>query len=552
MVNGRTGGGGSGGSGGSGRSRRSGRERSTIDESFLKRRATRRRAFAITVIAVWAGVLAWHVKREYFRPFSVRLAEASADLSPATSYYTIRLGDSPIGYAASRIDTTSDGFILDDDMRLRVTALGHDVRATARTTVRLGDRLNLKGFVFTLQSDLGEFRVEGTMGADSVLDLTIVAGGDEQRMAMPTGGPILLPQVMPLHLVLGGEPKPGASYAFEVFDPSTLDRRRVTAEVIERVTLIYPDSADYDKDTGKWVPLRYDTVETWHIRQRFGGVEIDSWLDPDGQIVRASSPLGYTIERTAFEIAWNAYRALDLVDRQAGVSAPDIIEGTAISVGVELPRGAQLRRLAVRLLNVDLAGFDLHGARQQLRGDTLFVEGGMSGTKPDYQLPADPSEWERALASTPLVQSDDAEIKRRANEIASGSNDPVIVAERLANWVYRSLDKEITLSVPSAVQVLKLRRGDCNEHTVLYVALARAAGLPARTAAGLVHVRGRFYFHAWPEVWLGEWVPVDPTLGQFPADASHLRFVTGGLARQVELVRLIGLLELDILAAEES
>jgi transglutaminase-like putative cysteine protease len=76
-------------------------------------------------------------------------------------------------------------------------------------------------------------------------------------------------------------------------------------------------------------------------------------------------------------------------------------------------------------------------------------------------------------------------------------------------------------------------------------------GLPARTAAGLVYVRGRFYYHAWPEVWLDEWVPVDPTLGQFPADASHLRFVVGGLVRQVELVRLIGHLRLEVVSVEE-
>ena len=81
---------------------------------------------------------------------------------------------------------------------------------------------------------------------------------------------------------------------------------------------------------------------------------------------------------------------------------------------------------------------------------------------------------------------------------------------------------------------------------MLYVALARSVGLPARTAAGLVYLRGRFYYHAWPEVWLGRWVAVDPTLGQFPADAAHLRFVTGELARQLDLVRLIGRLRLDV------
>ncbi len=106
------------------------------------------------------------------------------------------------------------------------------------------------------------------------------------------------------------------------------------------------------------------------------------------------------------------------------------------------------------------------------------------------------------------------------------------------------------MSVPSALEVLETRRGDCNEHTVLYVALARAVGIPARTAAGLVYVDGAFYYHAWPEVFLDGWVAVDPTFGQFPADAAHLRFTIGGLAQQAELIRLIGQLTLDVVETE--
>jgi transglutaminase-like putative cysteine protease len=105
----------------------------------------------------------------------------------------------------------------------------------------------------------------------------------------------------------------------------------------------------------------------------------------------------------------------------------------------------------------------------------------------------------------------------------------------------------MTISVPSAVQVLETRRGDCNEHTVLFVALARAMGIPARTAAGLVYLNGRFYYHAWPEVYLRDWVAVDPTFGQVPADAAHIRFTIGGLARQMELIRLIGHLGIKVL-----
>jgi transglutaminase-like putative cysteine protease len=156
-----------------------------------------------------------------------------------------------------------------------------------------------------------------------------------------------------------------------------------------------------------------------------------------------------------------------------------------------------------------------------------------------------------ALEPEPLIQSDDPRIIAQARSMtvarAQWRQDPKEVARQLTVSVYNMLEKSITFSVPSAVQVLETRRGDCNEHTVLYVALARALGLPARTAVGLVYVNGAFFYHAWPEVWLDGWVAVDPTFGQLPADASHIRFVIGGLAQQVEIVRLIGNLDIEVL-----
>jgi hypothetical protein len=84
----------------------------------------------------------------------------------------------------------------------------------------------------------------------------------------------------------------------------------------------------------------------------------------------------------------------------------------------------------------------------------------------------------------------------------------------------------------------------------LFVALVRALGIPARVASGLLYLNGKFYYHAWAEVWLGAWVAADPTFGQFPADAAHLRLVVGGLSRQSELLQLMGNLKLKVLEAK--
>ena len=42
------------------------------------------------------------------------------------------------------------------------------------------------------------------------------------------------------------------------------------------------------------------------------------------------------------------------------------------------------------------------------------------------------------------------------------------------------------------------------------------------------------------------WLPVDPTFGQVPADATHLKLVEGGLDRQVEIMAFLGQLELTL------
>ena len=108
-----------------------------------------------------------------------------------------------------------------------------------------------------------------------------------------------------------------------------------------------------------------------------------------------------------------------------------------------------------------------------------------------------------------------------------------------------------TVSLPSALEVLRTRVGDCNEHTALYVALARAAGVPARIAVGLVYLRGAFYYHAWAEVYVetapgrGRWLAVDPTLNQFPADLTHIRLARGGLERQAAITSMIGRVQIE-------
>jgi transglutaminase-like putative cysteine protease len=69
--------------------------------------------------------------------------------------------------------------------------------------------------------------------------------------------------------------------------------------------------------------------------------------------------------------------------------------------------------------------------------------------------------------------------------------------------------------------------------------------------AGLVYQNGRFFYHAWPEVFVGQWVGLDPTFGQAPVDVTHIALVSGDLEQQVALVNQIGRIKIMILEAKE-
>lgn len=506
-----------------------------------------RRGLAVGILAIWLGTLGWWLWRQYRPSPAEVVAEAARSLAPGATYYTLSLGGQQIGFASNTVDTLPDGIRVEDQMTLEIPAMGELHRADARTEARLSKALVLQAFSATMRGDLGQFAARGEVSGDTLLVVDLVTGGSTQRLRVALKRPVVLPGLLPLQAIFGQRLQVGSRFTLRMFDPLLLEERDIAMRVTGDSTFVVPDSAAYDGELGRWVPARWDTVRAWRLEQNLGGVELAAWIDGLGRVVRAQSPVGFTMERSAFEIAHENFRRREV--KVPALAAGDVISQTAIQANLRV-EGSALKRLAVRLKGVDLGGFDLAGGRQRLAGDTLFVRSETEGEmKPAYRLPATDAALAAALEPEPLIQSLDPRIQAQARQIAGRRRDPREVAEALNRWVYEELDKAITVSVPSAVQVLESRRGDCNEHTVLYVALARALGLPARTAAGLVYVRGRFYYHAWPEVYLNGWVAVDPTFGQFPADASHLRFTIGGLARQVELIRLIGRLQLDVVDA---
>ena len=117
-----------------------------------------------------------------------------------------------------------------------------------------------------------------------------------------------------------------------------------------------------------------------------------------------------------------------------------------------------------------------------------------------------------------LIQSDDAKIVAQAKEAAGGETDPWKTAIALEQYVHRVMARQdYSDAFPTAANIARTHAGDCKAHAVYLAALARARGIPARVAVGLVYMDplASFAYHMWTEVYIdGRWIPIDGTLGQ--------------------------------------
>jgi hypothetical protein len=121
-------------------------------------------------------------------------------------------------------------------------------------------------------------------------------------------------------------------------------------------------------------------------------------------------------------------------------------------------------------------------------------------------------------------------IKALAEEITGSETNPATKARLLYDWMAEnmrySFAREYSTLHNISAYCLENRYGDCGQLALLYIALCRASGIPARWQSGWVIYPEFQNLHDWTEILLEPygWVPVDPNYGIIPGtpDAAHL------------------------------
>jgi hypothetical protein len=453
------------------------------------------------------------------------------DLVLRDEWFGIYFNNNKIGYAnftfgLDEVDARQ-GYKMEGEAFLIFPVLGTTQRVWLKMRSKIGPDYKLKNFYLSFFTGMQRTEISGLKIGENKFELTVKESGNERKsiISIPEGA------------VLGGffgppkelhNPHPGMEMKFFTFNPLTLQPEEV------KLVVLSPERIDIWGQKYKAYP----------VITEFSGLESRAWIDEQGRLLKEETPLGITLLREPQN------KALEFISTTRREDF-DLAEFFSIPSNIKL-HPQEIEKLYVRILIKDVDIAQLEGDRQKV----LEVEDTPLGKKIIMVINKTSSPYREERISEYLkadnyIQADNHKIKSIADYLSRNLTTREEKVKAILKWVYNYLEKRPTLSIPSALSALNSRQGDCNEHTFLFVALTRSIGIPTKVKNGLVYIDGKFYYHSWPAVYIDDrWVNVDPTLNQFPADVTHICLVEGELAQQMDIVRVLGKIKLEVIKYE--
>ncbi len=481
------------------------------------------------VVIAWLVMIGLLIKKTNFSHDTDQPDIITQKYSPPTTaereWMEIYLKGKKVGYSVNQVSPLEGNYLIQEEIFLKLNLMGQasSIYTVSRSVV--DHAFLLKSFSFRMTSGLVSYQLSGKV-KDKRMNLEIGEGASRRKETIKLSAPPMLGSGM-ARFFKGRPLEVGRSFRLPVFDPSTMTQKEAVFKVMSKESVVVKRM--------RHSAFRLDT-EMW-------GQPMTMWLDQKGVILKEQGFMGFTLIKSS---AASAPRDIE------GGGGENFYELAAINVKGKLKDTGRLVYLKLKtegLVEADFNTAILAKGRQTFDSGMIEIIREKMPSKPVYDLPySDGSDSMKKFLRPGLnIESDDRAVVERARKIAGKVKDPVIVARRIMAWVYQNVKKRPVVTVPSALEVLRTKVGDCNEHAVLLTALLRATGIPARLCVGVVYSKGNFFYHAWTEGYVGDWISMDATTNQMPADVTHIKLVQGGLDRQVEIIGLIGKLKFKVI-----
>lgn len=485
-----------------------------------------KRLIPAIILVFWLAMMGGLLYREVLLPRMYRGLTSRRIETPQNLWLGLYFGEEQqVGYVNLR--TTPEereeekGYSMTASARVEFPLFGQDTRVQFSGSAWMSALSGLREFDFQLSAADHQMRIEGVV-EEGVVDALLHTAGEQIPFKLPVGKELLLSGGLGMTALSLPNLAPGEVAYVDAFDPTTMSVGRAKIEALRRETL----------------EVAGEPVETIVLATSISGITTRAWVSNEEEIIRAETPFGLIIKKIQPQDALTPSRP----DESA-----NIIAAVAVTARGPLP-DYHAPALRLRIEGLDEALMPPEDTRQFRDGDAWrIVRQDPRAVAPVE--PFSPEDAEMYLGSDMFIQTAHPRIQQQMREIVGEAREPWDMAVRIHDWLYEHINKQNVLSVPSALSVLESLEGDCNEHAVLFAALARAAGIPTRIAIGLAWSQKMqsFGYHAWPEVYVGRWIAMDPTFGERTVSPTHIKLFTGGIDQWPRLMAYVGTLELEIL-----
>ncbi len=265
--------------------------------------------------------------------------------------------------------------------------------------------------------------------------------------------------------------------------------------------------------------------------------------DNSGRLIRGNfGPVAFRLEEES-------------TARKLDTEGVDLIEASSVPTNVRMGDPRKLKQVLLKLYGIKYTLPNSHRQMQTADGKgsgwtTLMLT---RDFKKADKVSLSKEDLQKFLKSTPAIQSDNAEIKSFSAGIVGSETNPIKKAELLQKAIFDLIGKDVNRNSNTALEVLERKAGDCTEHSLLFNALARAAGIPSREVTGLMYTQApspQFYWHVWNEIHDGErWISVDPTWNEVFVDAGHLKISDDDT---IKIANSFGKIKIEILSFQTS
>ena len=402
-------------------------------------------------------------------------------------------------------------FRVNSEAHMLLRFLGLQKKVSMKSSDIIRPDLTLVSFHYKQSIDEKTIVLDGKFAEDT-LKITQQGGDQVKTFEEKVYGPIYPASLINLYPVLHGL-NIGAKYVYRVFDPQ-----------VQAVVEVSQSVESFEEST------KLLLEPSFKVKTRMHDQLVSSWINPRGETILEMAVGGTLI--TYKETEESAKRYLT----QASLSKKDLILDFSLirtEEPIPCPRDATYLEISLEGIPEDLPLLQGPGQRvkeKEIDGRSRAVyrlQSGHIGYEAERGKPLDEGDLMRYLGSSYHIETNHPEIERTANEVVAGANTPQERVRALVTWVSREVEDDVEESV-SALEVLHRRKGECQAHTLLYTALARANGIPTRIVGGLIYAEGMgFLYHAWAESYVDGWIAVDPTFNQVGVDATHIKLVEG-------------------------